>query len=139
MSDPNYIPETATIKEAIQHQLPEPMAKEALRIFNRWYSRELAEAREEGRQAALAEQGKPDTGYVLFRGDYEYYSDFDVANRIMEERAEFDQQYYTLLSVYPSRSAHDSDEFTEVIEREDALGLTVRPPMIDVARAANVE
>lgn len=134
-----YTPTTATIKEAIQHNLPPAMAAEALRIFNRWYSAELAEAREEGRQAALAEQGKPDTGYVLFRGDYEYYSDFDVANQIMEGRAEFDQEYYTLLSVYPSRSAHDSDDFTEVIEREDALGLSVHPPTVHAARASNLE
>lgn len=134
-----YTPTTATIKEAIQHNLPPAMAAEALRIFNRWYSAELAEAREEGRQAALAEQGKPDTGYVLFRGDYEYYSDFDVAIQIMEERAEFGQEYYTLLSVYPSRSAHDSDDFTEVIEREDALGLSVHPPTVHAARASNLE
>lgn len=134
-----YTPTTATIKEAIQHNLPPAMAAEALRIFNRWYSAELAEAREEGRQAALAEQGKPDTGYVLFRGDYEYYSDFDVAIQIMEERAEVEQEYYTLLSVYPSRSAHDSDDFTEVIEREDALGLSVHPPTVHAARASNLE
>jgi hypothetical protein len=130
VSDKDYIPETATIKEAIQHNLPPAMAAESLRIFNRWYSRELKKAREEGRQAGVKEErdrfadDRSDRGFIVFHAPYDFYFDYDQAFARLDELAE-SGTYGTMVCV--------------VTNQGDALGYSVRPPVADVAKAANRE
>lgn len=48
---------------------------EALMLFNRWYTRELEEAREEGRQEARATAASVPAHFIVFTGPHERYSD----------------------------------------------------------------
>lgn len=129
-----YTPETPMVKEiwvegfAGYHVEPGSLDyAEGLAQFNRWYTRELEEAREEGRQAGIKEERERfataprETGHALFVGPYELHHDYVVAKTRLEELAN-EGRYGTILNVTLARHTGD------------ALGLTVTEPMLDVAR-----
>lgn len=127
-----YTPTTAYVKEKYaSHQEHALARKQALAEFNRWLTAELEAAREQGRQEGLKSAAEPESGYIVFEGPHEYCYTLEGAERRLEDLAEYEQRYATLVKVF---TTNRRDEYGDTVGPE-ALGFSVRPPLMVTAEA----
>lgn len=81
IASPSTLPTTQNIKRTFKRYAFDGMVTEdeALQMFNKWYTQELEEAREEGRAEARAETAKVEKHFLVFTGPYERYADSEQA------------------------------------------------------------
>lgn len=100
---------------------PDTSKAEALAEFNRWYTQELEEAREAGRQEVREARAGQVNVYAIFKGE------FEVAYGVKDMRSRLED--------LQEGGTYATGLLLNTENQNRLLGITVKPPIIDAATA----